>query len=168
MWSRVVALFFLLSPWMFGQSIDAHKVATVHVYRQGRLLISVPILVDGSRVVALDPHESPTFYLLPGYHVLTLPSGEIAPTASFKAVVGKEYFFQLSYEHVVTPTSVRALSVSLTMEPGIKGADVREVKIDPGDLLAILAQSNPDGLQPKDPILAAANASALPPAVGRR
>jgi hypothetical protein len=168
MWCRKFALFFLLSPLMIGQTIDAGKLATVHVYRQGRLLTAVSVFVDGNRVVALTPHKSATFYLVPGYHVLTMQSGEMSPTASFKAVAGKEYIFQLAYEHVVSATSLRELSVSLSMEPEIKSADeLREVTIDQSDLLAILAQSNPDGLEPKDPILTDANASE-PRAVGRQ
>jgi hypothetical protein len=166
MWCRVLALFFLLSPLVTGQTIDAGKVATVHVYRQGRLLTEVSVFVDGNRVVALAPHKSATFFLVPGYHELTMQSGEVSPVASFKAVAGKEYIFQLAYEHVVSATSLRELSVSLSLEPEIKGADeLREVTIDQSDLLAILAQSNPDGLEPKDPILTDANASE-PRAVG--
>jgi hypothetical protein len=34
--------------------------------------------------------------------------------------------------------------------------------------LAILAQSNPDGLQPEDPILTDASANSEPPAIGRQ
>jgi len=164
MWCRKFALFFLLSPLMIGQTIDASKVATVQVYRQGRLLTAVSVFVDGNRVVALTPHKSATFYLVPGYHVLTMQSGETSPTASFKAVAGKQYIFQLAYEYVESATSVRDLSVSLSMQPEVKGADeLREVTIDPSDLLAILAQSNPDGLQPKDPILTDANANSETP-----
>jgi hypothetical protein len=166
---RKFALFFLLSPLMIGQTIDASKVATVQVYRQGRLLTAVSVFVDGNRVVALSPHKIASFYLVPGYHELTMQSGEISPTASFKAVAGKNYIFQLAYEHVVSATSLRELSVSLSMQPEIQGADeLREVTIDQSDLLAILAQSNPDGLQPKDPILTDANAIAEQPAVGRQ
>jgi hypothetical protein len=98
----------------------------------------------------------------PGYHELTMQSGEMSPTASFKAAAGKEYFFQLDYEHVVPSTSLRDLSVTLSMEPKMTGADERrEVTIDPSNLLAILAQSNPDGLEPSDPILTDANATDL-------
>ena len=166
---RKFALFFLLSPLMIGQTIDASKVATVQVYRQGRLLTAVSVFVDGNRVVALTPHKSATFYLVPGYHELTMQSGEISPTAAFKAVAGKDYIFQLAYEHIVSATSLRELSVSLSIQPEIQRADeLREVTIDQSDLLAILAQSNPDGLQPKDPILTDANANSDPPAVGRR
>lgn len=151
---RYFALFFLLSSTLLGQSIDAGKVATVHVYRQGRLLVAVPVFADGNRVVALAPHKCATFYLLPGYHQLAMHSGEISPTASFKAVAGKEYFFELEYEHVVSATSLRDLSVTLSMQPKMMGADqLREVTIDQTDLLAILAQSNPDGIEPIDPIL---------------
>jgi hypothetical protein len=157
---RKFAIFLLFSSLLVGQSIDTTKVATVHVYRQGRLLVAVSVLADGNRVVSLTPHQSATFYLLPGYHALTMQSGEINPAASFKAVAGKEYFFQLKYEHVVSPTSLRDLSMTLTMEPKMTGADeLREVTIDQNTLLAILAQSNPDGLEPIDPILTNANAT---------
>lgn len=156
---RSFALFLLFSSLMVGQSIDTSKVATVHVYRQGRLLVAVSVLADGSRVVALTPHKSATFYLVPGYHELTMQSGETSPTAQFKAVAGKEYFFQLDYEHVVSATSLRDLSLTLKMQPKMTGADeLREVTIDQSKLLEILSQSNPDGLEPKDPILTDANA----------
>ncbi len=66
----------------------------------------------------------------------------------------------MSYEHAVSPTSLRELSVSLSLQPKVVGAEeVREVKIDQAILLQILAQSNPDGLEPKDPILTDANAN---------
>jgi hypothetical protein len=156
---RYFALFLLCSSLMGGQSIDTGKVATVHVYRQGRLLIGVSVFADGNRVVALTPHKSATFYLLPGYHELTMQSGEVSPTASFKAVAGKEYFLQLDYEHVVSATSLRDLSITLNMQPKITGADeLREVTIDQSKLLEILSQCNPDGWEPKDPILTDANA----------
>jgi hypothetical protein len=155
---RISALFFLFSSLLVGQSIDAGKVATVHVYRQGRLLMAVSVFADGNRVVELTPHKSATFYLFPGYHELTLQSGETSPTALFKAVAGKEYFFQLDYEHVVSATSLRDLSVTLNMQPAITGAgELREVTIDQSKLLEILSQSNPDGLEPQDPILTDAN-----------
>jgi hypothetical protein len=156
--NRKFASFLLFSSLLAAQSIDATKVATVHVYRQGRLLIAVSVFADGSRVVSLTPHKDATFYLLPGYHELTMQSGEPSPTASFKAVAGKEYFFQLDYEHVVSATSLRELSVTLNMQPKITGADeLREVTIDQDKLLEILSQSNPDGLEPKDPILTDVN-----------
>ena len=155
---RYFALSFLISSLLAGQSIEANKVATVHVYRQGRLLVAVSVLADGNKVVSLTPHKSATFYLLPGYHVLTMQSGETSPTAFFKAVAGEEYFFQLDYEHVVSSTSLRDLSVTLSMQPKITGADeLREVTIDQGTLLQILSLSNPDGLEPGDPILTDAN-----------
>jgi hypothetical protein len=161
MLSRYFALFFLASSLLAGQSIDANKAATVHVYRQGRLLTAVSVFADGNRVVALTPHKSATFYLVPGFHQLTMQPGEISPTASFKAAAGQEYFFELEYEHVVSPTSLRDLSVTLSMQPKMTGADeLREVTIDQSNLLAILAQSNPDGLEPTDPILTDANKTA--------
>jgi hypothetical protein len=159
MFYRKFALFLLFSSLLAAQSIDTSKVATVHVYRQGRLLIAVSVFADGDRVVALTPHKSATFYLFPGYHELTMQTGEISPSASFKAVAGKEYFFQLDYENVVSATSLRDLSVTLNMQPTITGADgLREVTIDQSKLLEILSQSNPDGLEPSDPILTDANA----------
>jgi hypothetical protein len=89
---------------------------------------------------------------------LTLQAGEISPTASFKAVGGGEYYFQMDYEHVVSAISLRDLKVSLSMQPRMTGAeDLREVSIDQSNLLEILAQSNPDGLEPQDPILTDAN-----------
>ena len=158
---RCFALFFLVSPFLAAQSIETSKVATVHVYRQGRLLTAVSVFVDGNRVVALTPHKTATFYLVPGYHQLTMQPGEISPTASFKAVAGKEYFFELEFEHVVSATSLRDVSVTLSMRPKMPGADeLREVTIDGSALLAILAQSNPEGLEPTDPMLTNQNAAA--------
>ena len=165
MFHRYFALFLLVSSLMTGQSIDSTKVATVHVYRQGRLLIAVSVVADGNRVVALTPPKSATVDLVPGYHELTMQSGEISPNVSFKAVAGKEYFFQMGYEHVVSPTSLRELSMTLTMQPKITGADeLREVTIDQSKLLEILSQSNPDGLEPSDPILTDANTTSGEPA----
>jgi hypothetical protein len=57
-----------------------------------------------------------TFYLFPGYHELTLRSGEISPGASFKAEPGGEYFFKADYEPVVSATSLKDVSVSLSMQ----------------------------------------------------
>jgi hypothetical protein len=157
---RYFALCFLVSSMLVGQSIEASKVATVHVYQQGRLLIAVSVFVDGNRVVTLTPHKSATFYLVPGYHELAMQSGEISPTAAFKVAAGKEYFFDLEYEHAVPATSLRDLSVTLSMQPKMTDADeLQEVTIDQSSLLAILAQSNPDGLEPTDPVLTDANAT---------
>ena len=156
---RFFALF-LCSSLLLGQSLELNKVATVHVYRQGRLLTAVSVFVDGDKVVALTPNKSATFYLFPGYHELTMQPGEVSPTASFKAAAGQEYFFELEYEHVVSDTSLRALSVTLSMQPKMTATDeLREVTIDQNSLMAILAQSNPDGLEPSDPILTDANAT---------
>lgn len=166
---RSFTLFLLFSSCMVGQSVDTRKTATVHVYQQGRLLVAVSVFADGNRVVALTPHKSATFYLVPGYHELTMPSGEISPTAQFKAEAGREYFFQLDYEQVAPAASLRDLSLTLTMQPGMKGADeLREVTIDPGKLLELLSHSNPDGLEPGDPILTDANAHEQAAAVPRR
>jgi hypothetical protein len=146
--SRFIAAAFLLSSLLPAQSIDASKVGTVHVYREGRLLIGVSLSVDGNDVVSLTPHKIATFYVSPGYHELTLRSGEISPSASFKAEPGKEYFFKMDYEHVVSPTSLRDLRVSLSMQPNTGNADeLREVKIDQSKLIDILEQSNPRGLE---------------------
>jgi hypothetical protein len=116
--ARILAVVLLFSP-LFGvaQSIDTSKVATVHVYRKGRLLIGVSLSADGNKIASLTPHKIVTFYLFPGYHELTLQSGEICPSALFKAEAGGEYFFQLDYEHVVSAASPRGLSVSLSMQP---------------------------------------------------
>jgi hypothetical protein len=44
------------------------------------------------------------------------------------------------------------------MQPNITGTEeLREVSIDQSNLLEILSQSNPDGLEPNDPILTDAN-----------
>ena len=118
------------------------------------------MFADGQRVVALAPHKSATFYLIPGYHQLTIGAGEVSPIASFKAVAGKDYFFELEYEHIMSPTSLRDLSVTLSMQPEMTRVDeLREVTIDQSSLLAILAESNPDGLEPVDPILTDASAT---------
>jgi hypothetical protein len=146
--SRLIAAAFLLSSLLPAQSIDASKVGTVHVYREGRLLIGVSLSVDGNDVVSLTPHKIATFYVSPGYHELALRSGEITPRASFKAEPGKEYFLKMDYEHVVSATSLRDLRVSLSMQPNTGNADeLREVKIDQSKLIDTLEQSNPHGLE---------------------
>jgi hypothetical protein len=157
---RYFALFLLFSTLLTGQSIDTSKVATIHVYRQGRLLVVASVLADGNRVIALRPHKGATFYLVPGYHVLTMQTGEVSPTASFKAVAGQEYFLLLEDAQAISATSMKGLNVTLQMQQEMSGADrVREVTIDQSKLLEILSQSNPDGLEPSDPILTDANAS---------
>ena len=95
MFYRKFALFILFSSLLAAQSIDTSKVATVHVYRQGRLLIAVSVFADGNRVIALTPHKSATFYLIPGYHELTMQSGEVSPAASFKAVARQRIFLSV-------------------------------------------------------------------------
>ncbi len=151
---RGFTIFLLFSSVMVGQSIDPSKVATVHVYRQGRLLVGVSVSADGNEVVSLTPHKSATFYLTPGYHELTMQSGEIKPSASFLAAAGGEYFFQVDYEHVVSATSIRDLRLTLSMQPNITGADeLREVTIDPSKLLQILSPSNAHGLESRDQAL---------------
>ncbi len=144
--SRFVAAAFLLSTMALAQTIDASKVGTVHVYREGRLLKGVSLFADGQNVASLSPHHMATFYLLPGYHELALQSGEICPKASFETRAGGEYFFRADYEYVVSPTSLRDLRVSLSMQPYARDpADLRDVPIDQGRLTEILTRSNPDG-----------------------
>jgi len=151
MLSRCFLLIFLLSSVVSGQSFDPSKVAIVHVYRQGRLLVGVSISADGNKVVSLYPQKIATFYLVPGYHEVTMDAGEISPSASFKAEAGAEYFFHVDYEHVVSATSIRDLKVTLSMEPEIADAvELREVVIEQSKLMEILAHSNPSGLEPKD------------------
>jgi hypothetical protein len=146
--SHLIAAAFLFSSLLPAQSIDASKVGTVHVYREGRLLIGASLSVDGSDVVSLTSHKIATFYVSPGYHELTLRSGEISPSASFKAEPGKEYFFKMDYEHAVSATSLRDLSLSLSMEPNTGNAnELREVMIDQHKLMNILGQSKPRGLE---------------------
>ena len=147
--SRIVAAVFLLSSLLSAQSIDTSKVGTVHVYREGRLLVGVSLSVDGNDIVSLTPHKIATFYLYPGYHELTVQAGEISPMASFKADAGEEYFFKVDYEHVVSASSLRDLRVSLSLEPDTGDTDeLREVSIDSGQLMQILALSKPHGLEP--------------------
>jgi hypothetical protein len=145
--SRIfTAIFLFTSLAGFPQSINPTKVATVHVYREGRLLAETSLSADGDKVVSLTPHQSVTFYLVPGYHELTMQSGEISPMASFRAEVGQQYWFRLNYEHVVSATSLRDLSVSLTMQPkGPDADDVREVTMEQSNLLDILENSIPHG-----------------------
>jgi hypothetical protein len=159
--SRVVAAVFLLSSLLSAQSIDTSKIGTVHVYREGRLLIGVSLSVDGNDIVSLTPHKIATFYLLPGYHELTLRSGEISPSVSFKAEPGEEYFFKVDYEHVVSATSLRDLSVSLSLQPDTGDADeLREVTIDLSKLMQILALSNPRGVEPTNSTTSFSNTQA--------
>jgi hypothetical protein len=145
--SRIfVAVFLFTSLAGFTQSVNPSKVATIHVYRQGRLLVETALSVDGNAVASVTPHESVTFYLAPGDHELTMRSGEISPIVSFRAEAGQQYWFRLDYEHVVSATSLREPSVSLTMEP--KGPDeneVRAVTMQPEKLLDILKKSSPHG-----------------------
>jgi hypothetical protein len=146
---RFVAAASLVSTMALAQTIDARKVGTVHVYREGRLLKGVSLFADGRNITSLSPHQVATFYLLPGYHELTLQSGEICPKASFETRAGGEYFFRADYEYVVSPTSLRDLRVSLSMQPNAGDSeDVRELSIDESKLTEILNQSNPGGLAP--------------------
>jgi hypothetical protein len=145
--SRIFATVFLFASVAgFGQSINTSKVATVHVYREGRPLVETALSADGNKVVSLTPHQSATFYLAPGYHNLIMQSGEISPMATFRAQRGQQYWFRLDYEHVVSPTSLREPSVSLTMQPQNPNTDdVREVPIEEGKLFEILKKSDPHG-----------------------
>jgi hypothetical protein len=144
---RVLTVIFLFTSLTgFPQSINPSKVATVLVYREGRLLVETSLSVDGSKVVSLTPHQSVAFYLAPGYHELTMQSREMSPMASFQAEVGQQYWFRLNYEHVVSETSLRDLSVSLTMLPkGPDPDDVREVTMEQSELLDIVKKSAPRG-----------------------
>ncbi len=143
--SRIFAAIFVFTSLAgFTQSIDSTKVATVHVYRQGRLLVETSLFADGNPVVSLTPYESATFYLHPGQHELAMQSGEISPSVSFLAEMGQEYWFRLNYEHVVSATSLRDLSVSLSMQRNIPDCDeIREVTIEQSKLLEILEKSGP-------------------------
>jgi hypothetical protein len=146
--SRIfTAIFLFTSLAGFPQSINPRKVATVRVYRQGRLLAETSLSADGNEVVSLTPHQCVTFYLAPGYHELTMQSGEISPMASFRAEVGQQYWFRLNFEHVVSATSSREPSVSLTMQPkGPDADDTREVAMEEGKLIEILKKSGPHHL----------------------
>ena len=168
MWSRFIAAAFLLSTMAFAQTIDASKVATVHVYREGRLLQAVSLFADGQNVASLSPHHMATFYLFPGYHELALQSGEICPKASFETRAGGEYFFRADYEYVVSATSLRDLRVSLSTQPYAGDPeDLRELTIDQTRLTEILTQSNPGGLAPTDTTSPDANTKAAGSAGGK-
>jgi hypothetical protein len=150
--SRIFTVIFLFTSLAgFPQSINPTKVATVHVYREGRLLVETSLSADGNPVASLTPHQSVTFYLAPGYHELTMQSGEISPMASFRAEVGQQYWFRLNYEHIVSATSLREPSVSLTMQPnGPNEDDIRAVTMQQGKLLDILKKSSPHGFAIED------------------
>jgi hypothetical protein len=117
--TRILAVVCLFSPLLgVAQSTDTSKVATVHVCRKGLPVIGVSLSVDGSKIGSLFSHQDVTFHVFPGYHELTLQSGEISPSALFKAEAGREYFFRLEYEQVVFATSLRGSSLSPSMQPG--------------------------------------------------
>jgi hypothetical protein len=158
--SRSIAAVFLLSSVLTAQSIDAGKVGIVHVYREDRLLIGTSLSVDGNDIVSLTPHKSATFYVSPGYHELTLRSGEISPSASFKAEPGKEYFFKMDYEHVASATSLRDLRLSLCLQLNGDVDQLREAKIDQSKLMDILEQSNPRGFESAQSATRVSNAQA--------
>jgi len=88
--SRIFATIFLFASVAgLSQSIDTNKVATVHVYREGRLSVGNSLSADGNKVVSLNPHQSATFYLSPGYHNLIMQSREISPMATSRAQGGQ-------------------------------------------------------------------------------
>ncbi|MEA2258218.1 MAG: hypothetical protein QOJ51_1043 [Acidobacteriaceae bacterium] len=64
--SRLIAALFLSSSLLTAQSIDASKVGTVHVSREGRFEVSMS--VDGKDIVSPNRDKVATFYVLPGYH----------------------------------------------------------------------------------------------------
>jgi hypothetical protein len=154
----MIAGVFLVSSLLHAQSVDTSKVGTVHVYREGRLLIGISVSADGKDVVSLSPHNIATFYVSPGHHELTLRAGEISPGASFTAAPGEEYFFKVDYEHVV---SARDLKMSLRMEPNTADADeLREVKTDQSKLMYILESSNPREAEPANSTTSPSNIQA--------
>lgn len=127
--SRLIAALFLSSSLLPAQSIDASKVGTVHVSREGRFEVSMT--VDGKDIVSPNHDKSATFYVLPGYHKLTLGSGEISPSASFRAVPGREYFFKVNYERVVSARTPGDLRVSLSIQPDAGGTgELPEARTD--------------------------------------
>jgi len=132
-----------------AQTIDTTKVATVHVYRQGRFSIGFPLLVDGNKVESLGLHKILTFYVAPGYHEVSTRLGPNSPTVAFTAEGGQDYFFQMDYEHAMFPTSPSQISLTLTQQQGIVDQEkLQEEKIDAKKLDEILAKSNPLGLEP--------------------
>jgi hypothetical protein len=127
--SRLIAALFLSSSLLTAQSIDASKVGTVHVSREGRFEVSMS--VDGKDIVSPNRDKVATFYVLPGYHQLALRSGEISPSAVFKVVPGGEYFFKVNYERVVSARTPGDLRVSLSMQPNAGGTgELRETRMD--------------------------------------
>jgi hypothetical protein len=118
--SHLISALFLSSSLLAAQATNAGKVSTVHVRREGRFEVSVSL--DGHDIGCLKRDEIATFYVLPGYHQLALRSGEISPSASFKAAPGGEYFFKVNYEHAGSEESPRGLQVSLSAEPYARAA----------------------------------------------
>ena len=115
--SSLIAAVFLSSSLLLAQSTDASKVGTVHVCREGK--VDVSLSVDGKHIASLNRDKIATFYVLPGYHELALRSGEVSPSASFKAAPGGEYFFNINYEQAVSAKSPRDLRVSLSMQSDV-------------------------------------------------
>jgi hypothetical protein len=149
----LVLVNFLLLPCLSlsAQNIDATKVATVHVYRQGRLSVGIPFKIDGNKVGSLSLHKILTFYVAPGYHEITIRFGPNSPTAAFMAEAGQDYFFQMDYEHTMSMLSPISLSITLTQQQGIADREkLQEQKIDAKKLNEILAMSNPQGLEPRN------------------
>jgi hypothetical protein len=113
--TRILAVICLFSPLLgVAQSPDRSKVATVHICSKGLLVIGVSLSVDGSKIGSLASHDS----TCSPDHELTLQSGEIRPSALFKAEAGGEYFFRLEYKQAVSATSLRGSTLSLSMQPG--------------------------------------------------
>jgi hypothetical protein len=127
--SRLIAALFLSSSLLTAQSFDASKVGTVHVCRRGRFEVSLS--VDGKDIVSTNQDKIATFYVLPGYHQLVLRSGEISPSASFTAVPGGEYFFNVNYQRVVSARIPGELRVSVSMQSNAGGTgELREARMD--------------------------------------
>jgi hypothetical protein len=146
--SVVLVNFFLLpSLSISAQNVDSTKVATVHVYRQGRFSVGLPVAVDGNKIASLGLHKILTFYVSPGYHEVNSRVGQFNPTVSFKAEAGQDYFFQMDWEHGLTTFS--PMSLTLTQQNGIVDREkLKEENLDSARLNEILEKCNPKGLEP--------------------
>lgn len=145
----LVLVNFLLLPCLSisAQNIDTTKVATVHVYSQGRWAAGgFRISVDGNTLKSLGNHKIATFYISAGYHEISARFTN-SPIAAFKAEAGKEYFFQMDFEHGFSNLS--PMSLTLTQQNGIVDREnLKEEKIDSAKLNEILEKCNPNGLEP--------------------
>jgi len=127
--SRLITALFLSSSLLAAEATNAGRVSTVHVRRAGKFEVSLSL--DGNDIGSLNGDKIATFYVLPGYHQLVLRSGEISPSASFRAVPGGEYFFQVSYDHGTSEKSPQGLRVSLSSDPGAgTAAEPRAARTD--------------------------------------